>query len=186
MQLSRQNKPAALDVPAALNQAASFLADGKFAEAQDLYVAVLEQDEQNAQAYTGLVRVLIASNELDQAKAMVEHAPDAITADPAFNAARAAVELAANKPDKAIVAALQQKLAQNADDHPARFDLAMAQFAGGETEAAMDGLLDIMRRNRTWEDDKARLQLLKFFEALGPADPNVQSARRKLSSLLFS
>jgi putative thioredoxin len=186
VKIAQQAQPGAIDVPATLAQAAHLLAEGQLAAAQDLYVAVLEQDEQNAQAYTGIVRVLIAAGDLEQAKAMVEHAPDEIKADPGFDAAKAAVELAANKPDDSAVQALQQKLEQDANDHQARFDLAMAQFAGGAAEEAMDNLLEIMRRNRAWEEDKARLQLLKFFEALGHADPQTVAGRRKLSSLLFS
>jgi putative thioredoxin len=186
VKIAQQAQPGAIDIPATLAQAAQLLAEGKTAEAQTLYLAVLEQDEQNAQAYTGVVRTLIAAGEPEQAKAMVEHAPDGIKTDPGFNAAKAAVELVANKPDDSVIKALQQKLEQNANDHQARFDLAMAQFADGAAEDAMDNLLEIMRRDRAWEEDKARLQLLKFFEALGHADPQTIAGRRKLSSLLFS
>jgi putative thioredoxin len=186
VKMAQAAQPDALDIPAVLAQAASLLAEGKFAQAQDLYVAVLGQEEENAPAYAGIVRTLIGAGEPEQAKEMLENAPDAIKTDAAFTAAKAAVELAAHKPDDSVIAALQQKLAQDANDHAARFDLAMAQFAGGRAEEAMDNLLDIMRRDRAWEDDKARLQLLKFFEALGPADPQTQDGRRKLSSLLFS
>ena len=84
------------------------------------------------------------------------------------------------------VAALMEQLARNGNDHQARFDLAMALYAAGKHEAAADELLEILRRDRGWNDEAARKQLLKFFEAWGPTDALTLETRRRLSSLLFS
>jgi len=186
VKLSQQAKPGALDIPQALSQAAALLAANQPAEAQGLYAAVLEQDESNAPAYAGIVRTLLAADEIEAARGMIDHAPDAMKSDPAVAAARAAVELAEKRPDDKALAEFRRRLETNPDDHAARHDLAVALFAGGQKEAAIDALLEIIRRNRAWEDEKARLQLLQFFEALGPADPLTLSGRRKLSSILFS
>ena len=81
---------------------------------------------------------------------------------------------------------LRQRVAQNPNDHQARYDLAMALYAQGDRETAVDELLEIVRRDRGWNDEAARKQLLKLFEAFGPTDPLTLSARRRLSSILFS
>ncbi len=83
-------------------------------------------------------------------------------------------------------AGLEARLAENPADHEARYELATALNASGEREAAADALLDIIRRQRNWNEDAARLQLLKFFEAWGFDDPTTMAARRKLSAILFS
>ncbi len=184
--LANQGQPDALDIPTSLIQAAALLAEGKVQEAQTLYAAILSQDEANGDAYAGLIRTLIASDALEEAKGLADHAPDILAGHPALAAARTALDLAANRPAAKAVAEYIRRLQADENDHQARFDLAVALFAGGESEQAVDALLEIMRRNRTWEEDKARLQLLKFFEALGFADPHAVAGRRKLSTLLFS
>jgi putative thioredoxin len=175
-----------LDIPAALAQAAALLADNKLPEAQNLYIDILQQEENNAPAYAGLIRTMLASGNLEQAQAMVEDASEPVKADPVFAAARTALELAQKRPDSKALDALKQKLAADETDLQARFDLGAALFANGESEAAIDHMLEIVRRNRSWEEDKARLELLKFLEALGFADPIAAAGRRKLSSILFS
>jgi putative thioredoxin len=81
---------------------------------------------------------------------------------------------------------LRARLAQNADDHEARLELATALFGSGERETAIDELLTLFKRDRQWNDQAARKQLVKFFEAMGGADPLTLSGRRRLSSLMFS
>jgi putative thioredoxin len=81
---------------------------------------------------------------------------------------------------------LKARLEQNADDHEARFELATALFGAGEREAAIDELLTLFKHDRKWDDEAARRQLVKFFEAMGPTDPLTVSARRRLSALMFS
>ena len=102
--------------------------------------------------------------------------------------ARAAVELAEQTGggDTGEIEPLRQKVAANEKDHQARFDLAVALFGAGQREEAVDALLEIIRRDRQWNDEAARKQLLKFFDAIGPTDPLTVDSRRKLSSILFS
>lgn len=179
-------KPDAIDIPTALKAAAEALAQNDPQTAQAIYAQVMDQDENNVQAYVGIVRTMIAMDLLDEAGQMIEHAPEPIAKDAQFTAARTALDLARNKPDRKAQEKFTKALAQNPDDHQARYDLAVALFAGGEKEQAMDELVQIIRRNRSWEEDKARKKLLEFFEALGPSDPLTLAGRRKLSSVLFS
>lgn len=185
IQASKQMQPDALDIPAALKGAAEALAAGDFMSAQNIYVQILGQDERNAQAYVGLVRVFIAANELEQAKGMVDNAPEEIAKSTAFAEAKTALELAMRKPS-GKAAEFENALTKNPEDHQARLDLALALFAEGRKDEAMDHLLTSIEKNRMWNEEAARKQLLKFFEALGPVDPLVVESRRKLSSLLFS
>ena len=187
VKIAQQAKPDALDIPATLALAADALAKNDFGTAQDLYTAILAQDEKNAAAYTGLVRTFIAAGHVAQARLMIDDAPDAIAANPNFAAARNALELAESlPPGGSDTAALQARIEMNPNDHGSRFDLALALFAAGQKETAIDELIEIIRRNRAWEEDKARHQLLKFFDAMGPADPATAAGRRKLSTVLFS
>lgn len=185
VQASKQMQPDALDIPAALKGAAESLAAGDIMTAQNIYVQILGQDERNAQAYVGLVRVFIAAGELEQAKGMVDNAPEEIAKSTAFAEAKTALELAMHKPS-GQTSEFETALAKNADDHQARLDLALVLFAENLKEEAVAHLLTIIEKNRMWNEEAARKQLLKFFEALGPVDPLVVESRRKLSSLLFS
>lgn len=185
VRMAQQAKPDAIDIPAVLAQAAQFLSSGDITTAQTLYTAVLEQDEKNAAAYTGLVRTLIAAGSVDQARSMVDNAPADIAGHADFAAAQSAIELAENAPSQDI-AVLVAKVEESPADHQARFDLALALFSMGRKEDAIDALIEIIRRNRNWEEDKARLQLLKFFDAMGHGDPETVAGRRKLSTVLFS
>ena len=186
VQVANQNKPDAIDIPAALKDAATLLAANDFMGAQNLYVAVLQQDEENAGAYTGLVRVLIAAGELDQAQAMLDDAPEKITKDLLFAATKTALELARSAPAPDELAALKAKVQSAPEDFEARFAYAEAACAAGAKDEAADALLEIIRRDRTWQDDKARKELLRYFEAWGFSDPASVAGRRKLSTLLFS
>lgn len=186
MKLQNQNNPEAIDVPQALKDAALFLAQKDLAGAQGLYAAILHQDEKNVEAYVGIIRVIIAAGELDQAQAMIDQAPEPIKKNIGFNAAQVALDLAKTAPSDADFAALETKLKAAPDQPEAMFAYAEACFAKGMKEEASSALTGILRRNRGWEDDKARKQLLKYFEAWGNADPATVSGRKKLSSVLFS
>lgn len=186
VRMARQGQPDALDIPQVLAQAAQALAAGDAGTAQGLYMAILEQDEGNVQAYTGLVRTLIAAGARDDARHMIENAPEAIAKDAQFAAARTALALAESAPAGSL-AALQAASDADPASHQARFDLAGALFAAGRKGEAIDALIEILRRGgREWEDEKARKELLKFFDALGPSDPETLAGRRKLSAVLFS
>ena len=99
---------------------------------------------------------------------------------------RARLELAEADAPSESTNALLEKLAKNPKDHAARYDLALAQFTAGNREDAIESLLGIIRENREWNDNAARTQLLKFFEAIGQDDPLTVAGRRQLSSILFS
>lgn len=185
VQLARQAQPDSLDIPAALQDAAQMLAEKDFVGAQSLYSQIIGEDQENAQAYAGLIRTYIAAGHKDKAKAMIDHVPESVQKSPVFAEAKTALELAELSTDSSIDE-LQAKLDKNPEDHHTRFDLAMALYAEDKRLEAAEALIEIIGRDREWEDEKARTQLLKFFEAWGPSDPSTLKARRKLSGVLFS
>ena len=174
-----------IDVTQALKEAAQALANNDLHIAQGLYVQIMTQDENNVDAYTGLIRTFIAGGQLEHAQEMINEATDVIKKDPQFEAAKSALDLAQNVP-VVDYSELENKLSANPKDHAVRFELAMALFSAGEKERAIDELVEIIRVDKKWEDEKARVQLLQFFDALGPVDPLTIAGRRKLSSVLFS
>ncbi|MAE51121.1 MAG: thioredoxin family protein [Micavibrio sp.] len=181
----RQSRPDALDIPEALKGAAQALAEDDLAAAQAIYMQILQADANNVQAFTGLIRVFIASGQIEQAGQWIENAPPEIANNPSFNEAKTALKLAQNSPS-GDESELLGKLEANENDHQSRFDLALSQFAAGNRKHAMDNLLFIIEKDREWNEQAARQQLLKFFEALGQTDPLTIESRKKLSSLLFS
>ena len=177
----------AYDAAAAVKQAEVFFAAGDVQTAEACFADIFDAEPQNAEAFAGLLRCLLAQNRVDEAKAMLDSAAPELAKHKALNAVRTAIELAEQGAQSVgATAELEQKLAANPADHQARFDLAAALFAAGQKEQAVDHLLEIVRRDRTWNEDGARKQLVKFFEALGPADPLTVAARKRLSSLLFA
>jgi len=185
--MAKQNAPEALDIPEALKGAAQALSDGDAVTAQNIYVQILQQDEKNVEAYSGLVRSFIAADQLEHAEEVLNNAPEEIARHPNFTAAKTALELArAGGQDDGELAALHAAVEKNPADHQARFDLAIALFAAGQKETAIDRLIEIIAKDRAWNDDGARKELLKFFDALGPADPLSLQGRKKLPRVLFS
>lgn len=182
--MARGAQPDAIDIPAALKDAADMLAAKDLASAQQIYAAILSQDELHAEAYAGLVRTFIASGQWAQAQGLIDGAPDGLKKSPLIAAAKTALELA-QKP-AGDVQAFQVALAKDPADHQAALDLATAQFTAEQKEAAIETLLQSIKRDREWNNAAARQLLLKFFEALGPADPLTLQGRKKLSSVLFS
>lgn len=170
----------------ALDQAQTALDNGQLGAASALFAQVLQHDPDNAKAAAGLIRCRLASGDTAGAKAMYETLPDEARNDPALASVAASLELAEISAESGDVAELKSRLAADENDHQARFDLAMALYAARDSEGATDALLEIIRRDRGWNDEAARKQLLKFFEAWGPTDPRTLEARRRLSSLLFS
>jgi putative thioredoxin len=169
-----------------LKEAKSLLDAGQSAEALALFREVLDQDPESAPAMAGCLRCLIADGQLDEAKRVFAGLPEAMAAHAEMAAVKTAIELADQANNAGPANELRQAVSANPDDHKARYDLALAYFAAGERESAVDELLELFRRNRSWNDDAARKQLVKMFEAFGPTDPLTQSARRRLSSLMFS
>jgi len=172
-------------VEEALAQAKTLLAEGHIPQAQQIYQQILAADHANAPALAGFLRCLIALGETDNAAAMLARLPEELAKHRDIAAVRTALDLA-SQGDAGETAELRRRLAQDHNDHQARFDLAMAYFAAGEREATVDELLEIVKRDRSWNDDGARKQLIKLFEAFGPGDSLAAAARRRLSSLLFS
>ncbi len=160
--------------------------EGDREQAIDLFHAVLEQEPENAEAWGGLVRATLDAGQEDEAKRLLARVPAKLADHAEITGARSALALAEEGRKAASkLQTFQKQLAANPDDHQARYDLATALNATGRREAAADALLEIVRRDRAWQDDAARLQLLKFFEAWGFDDPATMAARRKLSALLF-
>jgi len=174
-------------VEQAVEQAQAALADGDHGAASAIFAQVLAHEAQNAPAIAGLARCHIAVGELAEAKQILAGAVAETAKHQAIVAAQAALELAEQAGQASGQAAeLRQRLERDPADHQARYDLALALYAQGERETAIDELLDLVRRARQWNEGAARKQLVKLFEALGPTDPLTLSARRRLSSLLFS
>ncbi|MGB8676459.1 MAG: thioredoxin [Pseudolabrys sp.] len=162
------------------------LAEGNAAGAAELYAQILAADSSNVQALAGLARCYVGTGALDQAKQTLALVPEAKRNDAAVAAARAALEVAEQAKSIGPVADLEQKVLANPLDHQARFDLAVALNANGKREDAVKHLMEIVKRDRKWNDDGARKQLVQFFEAWGATDPATVEGRKRLSSLLFS
>jgi putative thioredoxin len=169
-----------------LKAADAALAEGDTPGAADLYAKVLAQDPNNVQALAGLARAYVETGAIEQAKQTLALVPEAKRNEAPVAAARAALELAEQANSLGPVAELEQKLAANPLDHQVRYDLALALNAKGRRSEALDHLLEIVRRNRKWNDDAARKQLVQLFEAWGPTDEATVEGRRRLSSLLFA
>jgi putative thioredoxin len=169
-----------------LKSADDALAGGDAAGAADLYAKVLAQDSGNLAALGGLARSYVRTGALEQAKQTLALVPEAKHNDPAIAAARAALEVSEQAKAVGPIADLEQKVAANPLDHQARFDLALALNGKGRRQEAVDNLLEIVKRDRKWNDDGARKQLVQFFEAWGPTDEATVNGRKRLSSILFS
>jgi len=171
---------------ALLAEADALAAAGDASGAAELYAAVLAQEPEHVAAIAALAKLHLDLGDLEGAKRFLAMAPAAKAADPAIASARAAVELAEQASDLGDLGELQRRLQAEPADHQARFDLALALNARGQRGEAVDHLLEIVRRDRSWNEDGARKQLVQFFEAWGPMDQATIAGRRRLSSLLFS
>jgi putative thioredoxin len=173
---------------------ADLLAEAKLAteqgdhqQAAEIYSALLQQEPESPEAWGGLIRSLMALGDEDQARAALEQVPEKIAEHAEVAGARSALALAEEgRKARDQLGVFQDRLAADPADHQARYDLATALNAMDQREAAADALLEIIRRNRTWNEEAARLQLLKFFESWGFDDPVTMASRRKLSTILFS
>ena len=169
-----------------LKSAEEALAAGNADEAIALYGEVLREEPGSVPALAGLARAHVETGALDQAKETLALVPEAKRNDAAVAAARSALEVAEQAQSVGPVGELEQKVAANPLDHQARFELAVALNAAGKRQDAADHLLEIVKRDRKWNEDGARKQLVQFFEAWGPTDEATVNGRRKLSSILFS
>jgi putative thioredoxin len=150
------------------------------------YASALQIDPTNTKAIAGMARIYLTTGDAEQARAVLDLAPPEKANDPAIASVRAALDLAASAPQAGDTGDLALKVANDPNDLQARFDLAEALAARGDLQAASDHLLAIIERKRDWNEDAARLQLLKIFEAAGPMSDVAKQGRRKLSAILFS
>jgi putative thioredoxin len=186
--VSAAGAPAAGDpIAEALALAKEAAAAGDHARATNIYTQILEHEPGNIDSIAGLVRAAVAKKDFAKAKQYLAQVPKDQPAHAEITAATAELELAeAGSKAAGAMGDLKARVAKNAADHQARYDLAAALFAAGERQQAIDELLELIRRDRAWNEEAARKQLLKFFEAIGLGDPMTVAARRRLSSILFS
>jgi len=170
----------------AVEQAAAALEAGDAEMAMNIYGQVLRADPTNAAALGGLAQALIKTGEIDQAREMLDGLEPSLANDAAIQSARAALELAGQAEQAGDVGEFLARLERDPNDHDARMELSNAYMASGNREGAVDELLEIIKRDRNWNEEAARKQLLTLFEAFGPMDELTVSARRRLSSMLFS
>ncbi len=169
-----------------LEEAAALAESGDAAGAANLYAQVLGQDAENVEAIAAIAKLHIDLGDTEGAKRFLEMAPANKANDPLISAVRAALELAEQASDLGDVEDLRRQVEEDPKNYQARFDLAAALNARNKREEATDLLLDIVRRDRTWNDDGARKQLVQFFEAWGPMDEATIEGRKRLSSILFA
>ena len=170
----------------AVEAAEDMLEAGAAADAMQTFAAVLEEDPTHARAYAGLVRCAIAAGDLEQAEAILNGAPAEISGKPELEAVHAQLELAKQASNSGPVAELEAAVEADPDNHQARFDLAQALYAKGDGQGAVDHLLELFRRDREWNEQAAKTQLMTIFEALKPNDPVALNGRRRLSSMIFA
>jgi putative thioredoxin len=160
------------------------LEDGDAPRAVNIFGQVREMAPDNPQVIGGLVRALVAGGDLDEARQVLGTVSDEAAKSTDIARARAALELASAP--KVDTGPLETRIAANPDDHEARFELAGAKMAAGDRDGAADALLEIVRRDREWNDGAARKRFLQLLEAQGLEDPWSSAQRRRLSALLFT
>ena len=183
---SPSEKDRAAEIASALEQAEELLVAEQLQEAGQLFAAVLQAEPENPKAIAGIGRTMVAAGQLDRAKEVLEQVPEAARDDDAIKALATKIEQIEEARKYGDPAVLRQALEANPDDHAARMKLAKVLNAEGLREEAANELLTIMKKDRTFEDDGARKQLVAFFEAWGPKEPATIAARRRLSTILFS
>jgi putative thioredoxin len=169
-----------------LQEAEAVLAEGDPAGAAQIYAEVLAADATNIAALAGLAKCYLATGAIEQAKQTLAMVPESKRSDAVVKAVQVSLDLAEQAQSVGPVNDLEQKVAANPLDHQARFDLATALNAEGKRGEATEQLLQIVKRDRKWNDDGARKQLVQFFEAWGPADEATVEGRKRLSTILFS
>ena len=178
---------AGADIASMLDAGDAAVETQDFANAMQIFQQVMEVDPDSAEALAGLVRCLTGMKDHQAAREIVDQLTDEFREKPAMQAAIGALELAERAAESAgDLDVAQAAVAANPSDLQARQDLAMALFATGDNAGAMAQLLESIRIDRSWNEDAARMQLLEFFKTLGAANPDVMTARRQLSTLLFA
>jgi putative thioredoxin len=174
------------DTAADLEAAEAALAAGDLNTAAQMFGEVLQKDRENAQSLAGLAKCYIKTGDLTRAEQTLALVSPAKADSAPVASARAALELARKAPSTGDIEGLRSKLAANLQDAQSRFDLALALNAKGDRNGALEELLALVAKNRSWNDDAARKQLLQLFDAWGVSDPATIAGRQRLSSLLFA
>lgn len=170
----------------ALAEAEAMLGVGDTAGAAQLYAAILTEEPDNIAAIAALAKLQLDLGEIDKAKEILAMAPADKAGDPALTGVRAALELAEKAAELGDLGEFQKRIEANPADHQARFDLALGLNGLNKRDEAVDQLIEIERRDRTWNEGAARKQLLTFFEAWGLMDKASIRGRRRLSTLVFA
>lgn len=174
-------------VDEAIEQAKSALDAGDASTAGAIYGQILQQEPQNIKALAGMGRCYLATGQVEGAQNMLASIPEDQQREPEVAALRTALELAAQAATSSgETDELEAKVASDPNNHQARFDLALAYYAEGANEQAIDALLEILRKNQGWNENAAKEQLVKIFEALGDAHPDTVEGRQKMASVLFA
>lgn len=174
------------ELDAILDQARGAFDAGDLQTAAEIYAAILQQDAQNASALAGLAQCYLKSGDIERARQTIALVPPDKKSDADVSSVLAALDLADRAANAVDTSALEARVAANPADHEARLELAVAFAGNGDKQRAVDELIELFKRDRAWNDEAARKQLLQFFEAWGPKDPHTLDGRRKLSSLLFA
>jgi putative thioredoxin len=169
-----------------LEAAEAALAAGDVNSAAQIFAEALQGDAENAQAAAGLAKCYIKTGDLDRAEQTLALVPPGKADSAPVASAKAALELARKSAAAGDAESLSAKVTADTNDHQARFDLALALNARGDRQGALEQLLTIVRKDRGWNDQAARKQLVQLFDAWGPSDPATIAGRQKLSSLLFA
>lgn len=178
--------PVGADSEALVSEANQLLDEGDAAGAAERFAEVLAEESENADALGGLARAHVLAGNIEQARSILEAVPTAKANHAAVAGARAALDLAEQAAALGDISGLQRDVEANPADHQARFDLALALNAHNRREDAVDALIAILRKQRDWNEDGARKQLIQFFDAWGPMDEATLYGRRQLSATLFS
>ena len=170
----------------ALDAADEMLAQGITADAFQTYASVLQEDESNLRALSGMIRAHLSLRETQQARGLLTLVPAGKESDPLIASVRAQLELAEAGAGLGETGDLKAKVEANPADHQSRLDLAIALATSGDAEGAVDQLLELFRRDRMWNEEAAKNQLFKLFDSLGPKSAEAQRGRRQLSSMIFA
>jgi putative thioredoxin len=171
---------------ATLEQAQLSFEEGDIKTAGAIFAQVITQSPENSIALAGMIRVALAEGDIGRAKAIADSLSTVLLSKPEIAAVIAQLDLTQQSDEFVDLKKLRNNIDDNENDHQSRFELATALYGLGQNEAAIDELLELFSRDAKWNDEAARGQLVKIFEALGVMDPLVVEGRRKLSSMLFS